>query len=86
MTEAVELHAVEAYDILRTWAMAHPLISSLLGILVIISTFLYFPWVVSREHKISYRTAIMNMWIWIFRDRTEARLLRLAHEEKGDNK
>ncbi len=71
---------------LKIWAMEHPLASTLVGVLVLIFPFLYFPWVVSREHKISYWTALMNLKIWLFRDRTEARLLRLAHRRKEDNK
>jgi len=71
---------------LRIWAMKYPIASSLLGVLVLIFPFLYFPWVVSREHKISYWTALMNLRVWLFRDRNEARLLRLTHEEREDNK
>ena len=79
--------AVESFKmILRDWVMKYPLISFLLGILVLFLPYLYFPWVISRRHKISYSTALMNMWVWISRDRAEARLLRLAHEEKEDNK
>ena len=63
-----------------------PFLSFIVGVLVLVFPFLYFPWVVSREHGISYRTALMNLYVWLFRDRTEARLLRLAHEEREDIK
>ena len=71
---------------LKILAVEHPILISLLGVLVLIFPLLYVPWVVSRDHKISYRTALMNLGVWLFRDRTEARLLRLVHEEKEDNK
>ena len=76
----------EFTEVLNFWAMKHPLIWFVFGILVIVFPFLYAPWLVSREHKISYWTALMNLRIWLFRDRTEARLLRLAHRRKEDNK
>ena len=72
--------------ILKASLRNEPLIWSMFGFMFLIAPFLYVPWVVSREHKISYRTALMNLWIWLFRDRTEARLLRLVHEEREDNK
>jgi len=71
---------------LEIWARENPLFSTLLGVLVLVFPFLYFPWVVSREHKISYWTALMNLRIWLSGDRMKARLLRLAHEEREDNK
>lgn len=61
-------------NFLEIWVRENPLISSLLGILVLVFPFLYFPLVVSREHNIPYWTALMNLRIWLFRDRTEARL------------
>ena len=73
-------------NFLEDWAMKNPIISFLLGILVLVFPFLYFPWMVSREHNISYWTALMNLRVWLFRDRTEARLLRLAHKKREDNK
>ena len=73
-------------NFLRTWAMRYPIASSILGVLVLVFPFFYFPWMVSREHKIPYWTALMNLRIWLFRDRTEARLLRLAHKRKENNK
>ena len=73
-------------EILKSSVRNDPLISFILGLLILIAPFLWAPWVVSREHNISYRTAMMNLWVWLFRDRTEARLLRLAHEERDDNK
>lgn len=71
---------------LEIWARENPLFSSLLGALVLVFPFLYFPWVVSREHKISYWTALMNLRVWLFDDMEKARMLRLAHREKEDNK
>lgn len=73
-------------EILKSSVRNDPLIWCILGPVLLIVPFLYFPWVVSREHGISYRTALMNLYVWLFRDRTEARLLRLAHEEREDNK
>lgn len=73
-------------NFLKIWAMENPLFSFLVGILVLVFPFLYFPWVVSREHNIPYWTALMNLRIWLFDDRTKARLLRLAHKKREDNK
>ncbi len=66
--------------------MIEPWVSVLMGVGLLVFPFLFFPYLVSREHGISYRTALMNFWVWMFRDRTEARLLRLAHEEREDNR
>ena len=73
-------------QLLRAWTINHPLASLLISLMGLVFPFLYFPWVVSREHKIPYRTALMNLLVWAFRDKNEARMLKLAHKKKEENK
>jgi len=73
-------------EILKSSVRNEPLIWFIFELLLLIFPFLYVPGTVSKEHGIPYRTALMNLRIWMFGDRALARRLRLAHENREDHK